>query len=154
MFAGITPEICAKAWDAIVPAIRHSAETGLIREFVGSVAILNPANPDGPVLFTADLTDEPRSFAEFAEAKARVSHRTGQDTTNLRSDFPHLYQPGDIKWPGGIHRNGLAVGFSGVEGEYDVMIAEWFVSAIRAICRIEFYGPEGEGAQAGPYLGQ
>ena len=53
----------------------------------------------------------------------------------------HLYQPGDIKWPGGVIREGLAVGFSGVQGEYDQMICEWFISAVRAMCRIEFFGP-------------
>jgi hypothetical protein len=66
----------------------------------------------------------------------------------------HLYQPGDIKWPGGIIRDGLAVGFSGVQGEYDEMIGEWFVAAVRAMCRIEFFGPEGEQTQPTPYLGR
>jgi len=154
MFTGITAEICATAWDLIGPSIRHGHERGILNGYIGALVILDPARPDGPPLFMAHLGDNPGDFPEYAEAKARVAQRTGHDTTNLRSDYPHLYQSGDIKWPGGILREGLAVGFSGVQGEYDVMIGEWFVSAVRAICRIEFYGPEGEQTQPTPYLGR
>jgi len=154
MFTGINAEICATAWDAMQPSIRYAYEQKIFNGYIGAIVLLNPATPDGEPLFRAHLGDDPFDFYEYAEAKARVAQRTGHDTTNMRSDYPHLYQAGDIKWPGGIFREGLAVGFSGVQGEYDVMIGEWFVSAVRAICRIEFYGPEGEGAQPTPYLGR
>lgn len=154
MFTGLTTEICATAWDAIGPSIKHTYERGILNGYIGAVAILDPANPDGPPLFVAHLGDDPGDFVEYATAKARLAQRTGYDTTRLRFDHPHLYQPGDIKWPGGVIREGLAVGFSGVQGEYDVMICEWFISAIRALCRVAFFGPDGEGAQPTPYLGR
>lgn len=154
MFTGLTAEICATAWDAIGPSIRHSHERGLLNGYIGALVILDPAAPGGAPLFMAHLGDDPGDFPEYAEAKARLAHRTGRDTTSLRMDHPHLYQPGDIKWPGGVFREGLAVGFSGVQGEYDVMICEWFVSAVSAICKIAFFGPEGEGSQPTPYLGR
>lgn len=155
MFTGLTPEICARAWDALLPSLRHAADTGLVRDYLGGLALLNPASPDGPPLFTAHIGEGGEEFVAYAEAKARVAHRTGVDTTTMRDLMPHLYQPGDIKWPGGVVRDGLAVGFSGVEGEYDQMIAEWFISAVRAICRVQFHAPDGgEASQPTPYLGR
>lgn len=154
MFTGLTAEICAEAWDAIGPSIRHAYDRGILNGYIGALVILDPAHPDGAPLFMAHLGDDPGDFPEYAEAKARLAQRTGYDTTRLRADHPHLYQAGDIKWPGGVVREGLAVGFSGVQGEYDVMICEWFISTVRAMCRVAFFGPEGEGAQPTPYLGR
>ena len=154
MFTGLNAEICAKAWDTIGPSIKHAFTEGLLDGYKGAIVVLDPANPEGDPLFTARLGDDPGDFPQWATAKARLALRTGYDTTRLRNEFPHLYQPGDIKWPGGVLRDGLAMGFSGVQGEYDQMICEWFASAVRAICRIEFYGPEGEGSQPTPYLGR
>ena len=154
MYTGLTAQICADAWDVIGPSICHAYERGILNGYVGAIAILDPANPAGPPLFVAHLGDDAGDFPEYAAAKARLALRTGYDTALLRTDHPHLYQAGDIKWPGGVVRDGLAVGFSGVQGEYDVMICEWFVSAIRALCRVAFFGPDGEGAQPTPYLGR
>jgi len=154
MFTGLNEAICQQAWDVIQPSIREAAESGFINGFRGALAVVSLDKPDGKPMFVATLGEEPANYPEWAVAKARLAYRTRTDTTSLRNDVAHLYRPGDIKWPGGIWRDGLAVGFSGVEGEYDVMIAEWFVSAVKAICRIAFYGPEGEGAQPTPYLGR
>jgi hypothetical protein len=41
------------------------------------------------------------------------------------------------------------VSFSGVQGEYDEMFAEWFISAIRAMSRVAYNAPD-DGS--GPYL--
>lgn len=154
MFTGLTPEICARAWDTLQPSIRYAYEQEIFNGYIGAIVLLNPADPAGEPLFQAHLGDDPVNFYEYAAAKARLALRTGVDTTRLRTDMSHLYQPGDIKWPGGIIRDGLAVGFSGVQGEYDEMIGEWFVAAVRAMCRIEFFGPEGEQTQPTPYLGR
>lgn len=152
MFTGISEQLCARAWETIIPAIEKAAKDGTINGFVGSLVILNPADPDGEPLFTGTVGDRQGHFLEYATAKARLSSRTGYDTTRVRQDVPHLFRAGDIKWPGGVYREGLAVGFSGVQGEYDEMISEWFISTLRAMCRVEFFGPEGEGAQPTPYL--
>ena len=154
MFTGLNAEICARAWDTLAPSIKHAYDNGLLDGYKGAIVVLDPANPAGEPLFVGRVGDDPGPFPEYATAKARLALRTGCDTTRLRDEFPHLYQAGDIKWPGGIVRNGLALGFSGVQGEFDQMICEWFASAVQAICRIAFYGPEGEGTQPTPYLGR
>ncbi len=154
MFTGLTPEICARAWDTLEPSIRYAHEKDIFNGYIGAIVLLNPADPAGEPLFKAHLGDDPRDFYEWATAKARLALRTGVDTTRLRTDMAHLYQPGDIKWPGGINRDGLTVAFSGVQGEYDEMICEWFVAAVRAMCRVEFFGPEGEQTQPTPFLGR
>jgi len=150
MFAGITKEICAEAWEIVLPGFERGVETGLLNGMRGGLVVLDPANPDAAPLFTAGIGDEGAKFIEFATAKARVADREQIDTSRLRQDFPHLYQPGDIKWPGGIVRDGLVLAFSGVQGEYDEMICDWMAAAIRAICRIRF--AEADKAD-GPFLG-
>jgi hypothetical protein len=153
VFTGITRDVCEQAWAIIEPAVAHGAELGVFNSPVGSLVVLNPA--DGSELFTAHpggLPDE--KTLGYARGKAAVALRTGVDTSRLRDHSPHLYAAGDISFPGGIARDGLVVAYSGVQGEYDEMIAEWFVSAVRALCRVAFNGPDGGDAQPTPYLGR
>lgn len=153
MFVGITPELCAEAWRLIEPSLEAACANGAFNKPHVGFALLNPAAPDGPPLFTAVVGDG-LEFVTYAEAKARVALRTGYDTTTMRDLMPHLYQPGDIKWPGGVLRDGLAMGCSGIQGEYDQMVCEWFASTVKALARLGFYGPGGEGDQPTPYLGR
>jgi len=150
MFAGITHEHCVKAWEMVLPGIVRGAEMGLLRDVMGGMVVLNPADAEGEPLFTAGLGDEGEKYIGWATHKARVAARERTDTSRLRQDFPYLYRAGDIKWPGGLYRGGLALGFSGVQGEYDEMICEWMAAAIRAMTRIEFAGAAATG---GPFLG-
>jgi hypothetical protein len=150
MFAGVTTEICAQAWELVLPGIEKGHAAGLLNGLRGGLAVLDPATPGGKPLFTAGIGEEGPKFIEFATAKARLAAREQIDTSRLRQDFPHRYRPGDIKWPGGVVRDGLAFGFSGVQGDYDEMICDWMAAAIRAICRIQFAEADKEG---GPFLG-
>lgn len=152
MFAGVSQEICAEAWEIVLPGIEKGAELELLNGLRGGLAILDPANPEGAPLFTAGIGEEGPKFIEYATAKARLAAREQIDTSRLRQDFPHRYRAGDIKWPGGVYRDGLAFGFSGVQGEYDEMICDWMAAAIRAICRIRFAEADADKA-AGPFLG-
>jgi hypothetical protein len=131
MFTGISEEICAKAWAVIVPAIEKAAALEVTNGFRGTMIVLDPNSPTNEVLFTG---------------------RTGFDSEKVRLDYPHLYREGDIKYPGAIKRDGLVLAFSGVQGEYDVMICEWMVATIRAISRIAMHGPGGADSQPGAYL--
>jgi len=153
MFTGINEAICARAWAMIEPAIDQAVANGIFNGPNGALAVLNPADPNGKPLFVASI-GEAGNFPEYAANKARLAHRVQMDTTSLRHDLAHLYRPGDIKWPGGIWRDGLAVGFIGVQGEYDVMIGEWFGAAVKAVCRLEFFGEQGQQTQPTPYLGR
>jgi len=153
MFTGINEAICARAWELIKPSIDQAVASETFNQPNGALVVLNPSDPAGKPLFMGPL-GEPGKFPEYATNKARLAYRVHMDTTSLRHDLAHLYQPGDIKWPGGVWRDGLAVGFSGIQGEFDVMICEWFVAAVKAICRMEFFGEDGAKSQPTPYLGR
>jgi hypothetical protein len=152
MFTGISTEICAQAWEIILPSIEKAAAMGVTDRLAGTVIVLDPTLETHEILFTGHVGEPNPNPTGWATAKAAVTLRTGLDSSRVRQDFPHLYKEGDIKWPGAIVRDGLVVAFSGVQGEFDEMIAEWMVSAIRAICRDAMLRPGGAAEAEGPYL--
>jgi hypothetical protein len=152
MFTGISEEICAEAWAVLVPAITKAAELEVTNGLRGTIIVLDPNSPTNEVLFTGHVGDEDPEFLRNVHGKVAVTLRTGLDSEKVRMDLPHLYQAGDIKYPGAIRRDGLVVAFSGIQGEFDVMICEWMVATIRAICRVEMHGPGGADEQPGAYL--
>ena len=155
MFTGITREICEQAWQIVEPGIARAAELDLVWAYTGTLIVLDPIADDGSVLFQAHAGAEINEpTVGYAKAKAALVHRTRRDTSTLRNATPHLYTAGDVKFPGGVIRDGLIVAYSGVQGELDEMIAEWFASAVRGICRVQFNGPDGGNAQPTPYLGR
>ena len=154
MFTGLTPELCAQSWDLVRPAIHRAADSRMIRGAVGDLVVLDPATRNGTVFWSGSIGDTEDKTHGYAVAKALVAERTQTDTSRLRTDQPHLYTAGDIVYPGGIVRHGLVVAFSGVEGEADEMIAEWFVSAVRGIARLAFVGPLGPDARGVRYVGE
>lgn len=142
MFNGITTDICAKAWDLVHAGFQRGVDAGLINAYTGGIAVLNPADPEGEPLFTAGVGDEQGKFIGYATSKCRLAWRERMDTSAILKDHPHLYREGDLHWPGGIYRHGLVVAYSGVQGEYDDMISEWMVAAIRAISQLDFKAAE------------
>ncbi|SEJ50861.1 hypothetical protein [Demequina mangrovi] len=152
MFVGLTPEICAQAWELVKPAIATAAARGVIRDAVGDLVVMDPARP-GTMLWSGSIGDTEDKTYGYAVAKAKVAERAGLDTSRVRMDAPHLYTAGDIVYPGGVVRHGLVVAFSGVEGEADEMIAEWFIAAVRGIARLAFVSPHGPDATGTRYLG-
>lgn len=154
MFTGITREICEQAWALVEPAVARAAQLGVISGYRGTLVVLDPVADDGSILFVAHAGDVSDRTLEYATAKARLVQRTRRDTSTLRDSAPHLYARDDIKWPGGIIREGLIVAFSGVQGEMDEMISEWFAATVRGICRVAFKGDGGGDAQPTPYLGR
>jgi hypothetical protein len=154
MFTGITRELCEQAWSLVEPGLTHGADLGIVNGYEGSLVVLDPHAGDGSILFTAHPGGRVHEQTlGFATAKAAVALRTGRDTSTLRSHFPHLYAPGDIVYPGGVVRDGLVVAYSGVQGEIDEMVAEWFISAVRALARLAFSAPDGPDSQPKPYVG-
>jgi hypothetical protein len=149
-FAGINHDICAQAWEMVRPAFERGVEMELLNGMRAGLVVLDPANLDGEPLFTAGIGEGAPEFIDNALNKARVAAREQLDTSRLRQDYPHRYRAGDIKWPGGVYRDGVVLGFSGVQGEYDEMVCEWMVSAIRAISRIQFADAD---AAEGRFLG-
>lgn len=138
MFAGLNQEICARAWAVIEPAVLKAAEMAVTDGARGTLIVLHPAIKDGTIMFTAHVGDPNSEYLANAKGKVAVTLRTGMDSSRVRQDFPYLYRAGDIKYPGAIIREGLIVAFSGVQGEFDEMICEWMVAALRGICRNGF----------------
>lgn len=154
MFTGLSREICENAWAMIEPGLTRGADLGLLNGYEGSLVVLDPAAGDGSILFTAHPGGRVHEKTlGYATAKAAVAFRTGRDTSTLRTHYPHLYREGDIIYPGGVVRDGLVVAYSGVQGEIDEMVAEWFVAAVRALARLEFIAPDGPDSQTTPYVG-
>ncbi|WP_297080764.1 hypothetical protein [uncultured Demequina sp.] len=153
MFPGVTAETCEQAWDVLVPAIEKAHAAGLTNGLRGTIMVLDPAEPDpaAPV-FVAHVGEPAPEFLRNVEGKVAVTIRTGLDSSRVRQDFPHLYRPGDIKYPGAIIRDGLIVAFSGVQGDFDEMICEWMVATLRAIGRDRFSRPGGADDADGAYL--
>ena len=153
MFPGVTEESCAMAWSVIEPAIERSRGVGLITGLRGTIMVLDPANPDPAApLFVGHVGEPNAEYLRNVEGKVAVTIRTGLDSSRVRQDFPHLYREGDIKYPGAIIREGLIVAFSGVQGDFDEMICEWMVAALRAIARDRFARPGGADDADGAYL--
>ncbi len=153
MYTGLTKDICAQAWDIVLPAIKAAHDAGVINGYTGTVVVVDPASADGDILFTGIVGDEENADTmTFAPAKTKVALRTGMPSWLVGEAHPHLYQPGDIKYPGAIISHGLVVAFSGVEGYHDEMIAEWMASAIRGICRELMHGEGGPMRAADPFL--
>lgn len=122
--------------------------TGMIQENFFNrnalhVVVLDPTKRYGLNTFTQAILyeesfGEPREqwerpFDEFAHEKARVAWRTTMDTHLVQQRFPHLYGEGDIKFGGGVSRDGIVVGVSGVQWYFDQMFAELVVSACKAL---------------------
>jgi len=99
--------------------------------------------------FGAPREEWERPFDEFARAKAMLSWRTGMDTHLVQQRFPHLYNEGDITFGGGVYRDGIVVGVSGVQWFFDQMFAELTVSACKALSIQRMIDVQ---ASASPYI--
>lgn len=152
MFPGITSQTCATAWEILTPAIEKAAEREVTDGLRGTIIVIDPASATNEILFTGHVGEPDPQFLTNVIGKVKVTLRTGLDSSRVRQDFPHLYVDGDIKYPGAILRDGLVVAFSGVQGEFDEMICEWMVSALRAISRDAMFRSGGAAEQPGAYL--
>lgn len=142
-FTGISKEICEQAWnDVVAPTIRHMASVDLINKCDGFIVVVDPRASedlswDDRELFHASVNSVTTiKYAAIARDKAKLTASTGLSSSIIQTQAPHLYLDGDTKWGGStIDDFGMIVAFSGVEAEFDEMIAEMMASAIRAICR-------------------
>lgn len=138
MSKGLDQATCAQAWDLVHEAFKLGAQTGLISQYQGGLVVLNPVDPDGAPIFTAGIGERGEEFVGNAVRKCRLAWREQKDTSRILAEHPYLYRDEDLPWPGGIFRDGLVVAFSGVQGQFDDMISEWMISAIKHISRERF----------------
>lgn len=159
MFAGLTEQICATAFDMVGPTIEWSANEEILSRYAGHVVVLNPSipyepkyrsviNSDGEInekFFDLALwensfggDDLKQMYITIARAKAFTSFMTGLPSHLVQQQFPSLYIPGMTKWGGsaiaGVGPMRLIVAFSGVQWNFDQMISEMMISAIQALC--------------------
>lgn len=153
-FVGLTEELCQEAFDLIRPSLGVAMDNGPFNRSQGHLVVVNPSIPWEPkykswdsvdgahffeaILFEADLGDPGEwefRFADVARAKAFASWKTGLTTHEIQQIAPYLYQEGWTKHGGSaVAPGGFVVAFSGVQGYFDRMIAEWMISACRAVC--------------------
>lgn len=68
----------------------------------------------------------PKDFMQIAAAKSHLALRSGFNTSLAVASNPLVLRQGDYLYPGGVVKDGLAVGVSGVKGETDERIA-WII---------------------------
>ena len=132
-----------------VVVLRPGGQTGPADEVVRALLIRALAwagNPDNlsldeiasRVLFIGYVDDEPDDkYTYFALLKALLADRVGMPSGDVRHQAPWLMMPDDIKHQGSATENGLTVGFSGVQSEYDEAIAWSMISWLQAMTRRE-----------------
>ena len=142
MFAGLSYEICAAAWNVIIPSAIAANIDGVTNKQAGTIVVLYPHT--GDVAFMSRLNynhPDAEKYDRIAVAKAVVSKKTGLPSRQVQQEAPHLYLPGMTKWGGAVIRNGLVVAFSGVQAVYDEAIA-WFTDMLGFTLVADDYQPE------------
>lgn len=153
MFTGLTEGICDQVATLVVaPLIKILSDNGSIKRAYGHLIILNPLIPYEPkyhgpeeenfdelVLYRRDFGDRTRwehQYDKVARSKAYTTWKTGLPSIQVQTQYPYLYQEGMTKHGGSaIAPGGLVDGFSGVEGYFDEMLSEIYLSGIRGFCR-------------------
>jgi hypothetical protein len=109
-----------------------------------AVTVMNPARPFPIVDFDQAIMCETGFWytndfetVNIARKKAEQSWRTEKDTLVIQTQFPHLWVKDDVKWAGGIFRDGIALGVSGMHWQEDQRLGEEIASAIKEYCITE-----------------
>lgn len=156
-FSGVNEDICGDAWFGIVhPAVESAWKNRFLNKLAGCVVVLKPTTPYEPkyknaiadgnfgdlVLWRNEFGDCDQhdivKYTAIARAKAFTSYLTGLPSHQVQQVMPSLYVPGMTKWGGSAVAGGgpmwLITAFSGVQWNFDQMIAEMMISAIQALC--------------------
>ena len=80
---------------------------------------------------------EEKIFSNIAFAKLEAAAREGVNTSVLVATRPWSLRKDEYLYPGGVTRNGIAVGVSGAKGIVDEAIAEMIVSVIVMFTKLE-----------------
>ncbi len=76
-------------------------------------------------------------YAANAGKKVRIVWRTGISTKLMAEEYPHFFEEGDFKYPGGVEYKGIIVGASGLTGEQDHEFAMKFAEKIYELVLLE-----------------
>jgi hypothetical protein len=146
----ITPELLKQVFDAHSATWTKQYITDIPDRVAAVILVLDPAYPIGiapeprelwhGVLGEQDPKKWPegRPYRDFAFAKARAAWRTQMDN-HMMLLRPELIQVGDFKFHGGIYRDGLAMGLSGLKtADSDLTVCNEFIAAIKDALNIPF----------------
>jgi hypothetical protein len=128
------------------PLFEHAAaDTSVGQSGVLYVVLMDPARPAGSCAFEEAILAEhgfgkPRAhwdadYGMYARAKAKLAWRTGRDSHSVRALSPHLLRSDDTPLWGSVAIDGIAVGVSGAEPEYDEALAGVVAMCLRAVVK-------------------
>jgi hypothetical protein len=110
------------------------------------IVVMDPARPPGTCAFEEAILLEhavgkPRAqwdadYGMYARAKAKVSWRTGRDSSQVQLLSPHLLERGELPVWGSVCMDGIVVALSGAEPEYDEALAASIAASVRAVAKI------------------
>jgi hypothetical protein len=124
---------------------RAAADASVGQSGVLYVVVMDPSRPAGSCSFEEAILAEqgfgkPRAawdadYAAYARAKAKLAWRTGRDSHAVRALSPHLLRRDDTPLWGSVALDGIAVGVSGAEPEYDEALAGTVAMCLRAVVK-------------------
>ena len=139
----VTPFRAREAFETFVlPGIKNAMEEKSVNRMHMHIVCLHPNTPYSentklPILFDYSIGNpedwerwDGKSYQDFAQAKARISWRTGMSSREVVMCHPHLLAKGDtILWGSSI-LNGVIVAVSGVQPYFDEMFATMTAAAV------------------------
>jgi hypothetical protein len=173
-FTGLTNEMCVNAFEIACNGLYVAYDLGVANKYAGTIVVINPfILPSSSDPSMVDLDEVRRAalfisrvneahadvekYDELALVKARdmwvLNHFFGiTSNRDIQQNYPHLYRPGMTKWHGGTCRDGIVIGFSGVQGNYDEAMVEMVSTWLTAMCREEMTKPDGVMASDSAYI--
>ncbi len=147
----LTRKIAERAVKFVLPSIQMLMDVETFTRKDLHIAISNPTavhteraqlEPwcENCLLYEHSIGDPAKwemTFDRFARSKCFIAWRLQMPTWKVLAEYKYLLQPGDCRYDGGVVDRGLAVGVSGQKPYYDRMIAEWIISACKALCTAE-----------------
>ena len=117
------------------PLKRKTFNTGVIAAAMEYEASCYPNHPIRPVMIAelshGDKGEWSRDYANIAQCKTlQLWHGRNDGGTDAK---PHLLMEGDAPYWGGVWREGLASGCSGIQSHFDRMIAGMVIDASIAL---------------------
>lgn len=119
----------------VEPLIRRTMQSRSVKRKDLHIVILDPT--DGLLLTEYSFGDSSRwehPYHLIARSKALVAMRAKADSITVQTHMPWKYREDETPYGGGVYRDGIVVGVSGVQWYFDQMFAEMIAAALKAFC--------------------
>ena len=138
----LTKEKAMQSVEIVHSSFNKLIELGISERTTLHIVIMDPAKrPEfgdtfqDAILYEASYGDAIDRYKKIATGKAKFTWTYGMSSQEGQQFYPHLYTKGMTKWGGGTFLHRIAVGASGVEYQYDQLVAEMVASTCRIISR-------------------